>query len=140
MLPEHGNMRAYGLELRRRIVAAYQNGEGSLREVAERFAVAVVTVRDYLALHRTTGSLEPRPHGGGIPPLIDVQGLEHVRRLVQQSPDATETELADDLARHHFIAVSRQTMGRALAQLGLTRKKNSTRDGARHRACPEPTA
>ena len=50
-------MRAYGLELRRRIVAAYQNGEGSLREVAERFAVAVVTVRDYLALHRTTGSL-----------------------------------------------------------------------------------
>jgi transposase len=133
-------MRAYGLELRGRIVAAYQNGEGSLRDIAERFAVAVGTVCDYLALHRATGNLKPRPHGGGIPPLLDAHGLEHVRRLVQQSPDATEAELADDLARYHFIAVSRQTMGRALHLLGLTRKKNSSRDGARHRACPEPPA
>ena len=133
-------MRAYGLELRGRIVAAYQNGEGSLREIAERFVVAVGTVRDYLALSRTTGSLEPRPHGGGIPPLLDKEGLEHVRLLVQQTPDATETELADNLARHHHIAVSRQTMGRALHHLGLTRKKNSSRDGARQRTRPEPAA
>ena len=131
-------MRAYGLELRGRIVEAYQNGEGSLREIAERFVVAVGTVRDYLALYRTTGSLEPRPHGGGIPPLLDEQGLEHVRLLVQQVPDATESELADDLARHHHIAVSRQTMGRALGHLGLTRKKNAPRDGARYRARSEP--
>lgn len=133
-------MRAYGLELRGRIVAAYQNGEGSLREIAKRFVVAVGTVRDYLTLHRTTGSLEPRPHGGGVPPIIDKQGLEHVRRLVQQVPDATESELADDLARYHHIAVSRQTLGRALGQLGLTRKKNASRNGARHRTCPEPAA
>ena len=133
-------MRAYGLELRGRIVAAYQNGEGSLRDIAERFAVAVGTVRDYLTLSRMTGSLEPRPHGGGVPPLLDEQGLEHVRLLVQQVPDATESELADDLARHHHIAVSRQTMGRALEQLSLTRKKNSSRDGARQRARSEPAA
>lgn len=52
------------------------------------------------------------------------------RLLVQQTPDATETELADALARHHSIAVSRQTMGRALHQLELTRKKLFTRRSA----------
>lgn len=125
---------AYGIELRRRIVEAYDNKEGSVRELAERFAVAPNTVQNYLNLRNRTGSLAPRAHGGGTAPLLDTRGLEQVRRLHQEAPDATEVELAGRYARRHKIKISRQTVGRALRRLGLTRKKNSARNRARHRA------
>jgi len=41
-------MEPYGLDLRTRIVEAHENGEGSVRELAERFAVAPNTVQNYL--------------------------------------------------------------------------------------------
>ena len=56
---------AYTIELRRRIVRAYAQGQGSVRELAKRFAVAPNTVQNYRNLLRDTGSLAPRPHGGG---------------------------------------------------------------------------
>jgi transposase len=115
------------MELRTRIVQAYRNGEGSIRELAERFAVAPGTVQAYLRLDRANGSPAPRPHGGGTLPLLDEKGLEAVRDLVQQKPDATEPELVGALARRHGVKVSRQTMGRALHRLKITRKKNAAR-------------
>jgi transposase len=117
-------MRAYGIELRTRIVEAHQNGEGSVRDLAERFAVAPNTVQNYLTLHRQTGSVEPRPHAGGVPPKIDERGLEHVGALLEEAPDATVDELADDFARRYHIAVGRSTMDRAIHRLDVTRKKN----------------
>ncbi len=113
----------HGLDLRTRIVEAYENGEGSVREVAERFAVSPGTVQNYRNLKRATGRLDPRPVGGGVAPLLGAEGLQKVRQLVEEQPDATEEELADELARKHAIAVSRPTMGRALQRLGITRKK-----------------
>jgi transposase len=120
----------YGHDLRSRIVRAYLNKEGSVRELAERFAVVPNTVQNYLNLFKKTGSLEPRPHGGGIDPRIADDRLDDVRRLVQELPDATESELAHEFSRRHRIPVSRQTMGRALHRIGWTRKKNASR----HRA------
>src|SRR5258708_21122126 len=106
-------MGPYGMDLRVRIVRAYRNREGSIRDLGERFAVAAGTVQDYLRLERANGSPAPRPHGGGKQPLIDETGLEKVRALMQKQPDATEPELVEDLKRRHGLAVSRQTMGRA---------------------------
>lgn len=53
------------LDVRVRIVEAYQCGEGSVREVAERFKVTPKTVQTYRKLWKMTGSIQPRPHGGG---------------------------------------------------------------------------
>jgi transposase len=125
-------MRAYGSELRRRIVEAHNHGEGSVRDLAERFAVAPNTVQNYLNLQRATGSIDPRPHGGGVPPKIDDQGLQQVRALVDETPDATVDELADDFSRRHHLAVGRSTMDRALHRLNMTRKKSSSCDRAGH--------
>jgi transposase len=116
-------MAPYGIELRARIVEAHSNGEGSIRELAERFAVSPNTVQNYLTLYQTTGSIAPRPHGGGVPPKIDKQGLQQVRALLDEAPDATVDELADEFSRRHHIAVGRSTMDRALHRLGVTRKK-----------------
>jgi transposase len=64
----------------------------------------------------------------------DTKVLQKVQQLVDEQPDATTEELADELARKHAIAVSRPTMGRALQRLNLTRKKTlhaSERDSPR---------
>jgi transposase len=113
----------HGLDLRTRIVDAYQAGDGSIREVAERFAVSPGTVQSYLKLMRETGRLEPRPVSGGVAPLIDDDGLDKVRQLVEERPDATTEELSFEFAVKHGVAVSRPTMGRAFQRLGITRKK-----------------
>ena len=126
-------MRPYALDLRTRIVNAYDNEEGSVRELADLFAVTPNTVQNYLNLRRATGSLEPRPSGGGgAEPLINEHGLEDVRRLVDERPDASESELAHEFEQRHGISVSRATMGRARRRLGMSRKKNASRHGAGH--------
>lgn len=129
----------YGLDLRIRIVEAHEHGEGSVRELAERFAVSPGTVQNYLNLKRATGRVEPRPPGGGVAPLISEEDLPKVLQLVEEQPDATTEELADELARKHAIAVSRPTMGRALQRLEITRKKNAACERAGHPPCTEGT-
>lgn len=127
----------YGLELRTRIVESYENGEGSIREIAERFKVSPGTVQSYRELKRTTGRLDPRPVSGGTKPILGEKELEKVRQVVEQYPDATTDELADEVARRRIGAVSRPTMGRALQRLDITRKKNTARERARHSARAE---
>ncbi|WP_437987878.1 helix-turn-helix domain-containing protein [Sorangium sp. So ce117] len=104
-------MRPCGLDLRERIVKAYENGEGSVRDLAEQFEVAPKTVQSYLTLYRTTGSVAPRPRANGPRPRangprpkINGQALDHLRSLVATSSDATLDDLADPLARRDHIA------------------------------------
>ncbi|WP_437577196.1 helix-turn-helix domain-containing protein [Sorangium sp. So ce887] len=116
-------MRPCGLDLRERIVKAYENGEGSVRDLAEQFEVAPKTVQSYLTLYRTTGSVAPRPRANGPRPKINGQALDDLRSLVATSSDATLDDLADLLARRYHIVASRHTVGRALRRLNITRKK-----------------
>lgn len=118
-------MRAYSNDLRGRIVAAYHNGEGSVREVAKRFKVAYQTVQNYLNLERETGSLDPRPHAGGPAPKLDDAGVQEVRTVVEEKNDRTLSEIADELHRRRNVRLGRSTVGRLLDRLGITRKKNA---------------
>lgn len=54
-------------DLRTRVVEAYKNQEGSYQKVAEHFRVSWNSVRRWVALERTTQSVLPKPHVGGIP-------------------------------------------------------------------------
>ena len=85
-------MTPYSQDLRQRILDTVQRGEGSLRQIARRFLVSVSFVTRLLQLHRSTGSLEPRPHGGGNPPALGPEDLERLRELIGQQPDATLEE------------------------------------------------
>ena len=108
------------LDLRRRIVEAYKNQEGSVRGLARRFKVGPRTVSRYLALERETGSLHPRkPKRLGARPKVDQAVL---RELWAADPDATEQELADRLEERTGVRVHRATIGRTLKRMGLTRK------------------
>src|ERR1700753_470762 len=102
-------------DLRRRILDAVDNREGSRRELAARFSVNVSTITRLLQLRRQTGSSEPRPHGGGVAPALDRDALERLRKLVEETPDATLADLRQSMG----ISGSIMIICRALQRLGL---------------------
>jgi transposase len=117
-------MKPYSQDLRLRIVQAYERGEGSMRQLATRFAVSLSCVCDLITCHRATGNVAPKPHGGGYPAKLHPAGLAVVRGLVQAEPDATLKELCTRVHAAIQVTVSRPTMSRLLRKLNLPRKKN----------------
>jgi transposase len=115
--------RALSLDLRQRIIAAWQNQEGTWKELADRFGVGEATVDRLVARFRERGSVAPDPHGGGQPALIPDEQLPVVRRLLDAAPDITVAELAARYRCEVGLRVSRSTMSRTVARLGYTRKK-----------------
>ena len=53
------------MDLRERVAAAIDEGEGSERQIAKRFRVSVSFVTRLLQRRRDAGTLAPKPHGGG---------------------------------------------------------------------------
>jgi transposase len=114
-------MKPLSNDLRRRILDAVANREGSRRKRAARFCVNVSTITRLLQLRRETGSFEPRPHGGGAAPTLDHDALERLRRLVEEAPDATLEALRQELG----VSGSIMIICRALQKLELPLKKKS---------------
>jgi transposase len=114
-------MRPYSLDLRQRVIAALDAGEGSQPEIAARFRVRVSFITRLLRRRRRTGSLAPGPHGGGHPPALDRAAQRRLRRLVREQPDATLDELAERVG----VPCGRMAIFRTLRKLKITRKKKS---------------
>jgi len=122
-------MKALSQDLRERIIAAVDHHEGSRRAIARRFQVDVSCITRLLQLRRRTGSLQPRPHGGGKPSKLDCDGLERLRRLVEERPGATLEEMRRRLGLRGSIMV----VWRGLQKLGVTRKKKTRHADERDR-------
>jgi transposase len=131
-------MRPYSKALRLRIVHAYAHHEGSMRQLATRLRVSLRCVRDLLTRYRATGDVAPKPHGGGYPATLDATRLEALKTLVHATPEATLQALRTQLATAPQATVSPATLSRALAKLGLPRKKHVSR--RRARAARRPAA
>jgi transposase len=116
-------MTPYSQDLRQRILETVRRGDATLRQIADRFLVSVSFITRLLQLHRTTGSLEPRPHRGGHPAALTPEDLQRLRELIRQRPDATLEECREHLG----ASCSPMTISRALRQLGLPRKKKVPR-------------
>jgi transposase len=111
------------VDLRQRIITAYQAKEGSQRQLAERFKVSFSFVRDLTRRYRQTGSVEPKPHGGGAVAKLGAAQLPIVEALVEAQPDAILEELCERFAQKSGVSVSVSTMQRATVRLGLSVKK-----------------
>lgn len=118
-------MRPISLDLRERVAAACDEGGETREEVAERFSVSTSFIRKLLRRRRETGSLAAKPHGGGGRPKLGAAEMGTLRDLVSARPDATLEELRGRLRAGPGAAVSVPTVCRALAALGLPRKKSS---------------
>jgi transposase len=123
---------ALSVDLRERVLRAHERREGSQRVLAERFGVGLSTVNEWLRLARE-GRRAPRRPRGGPKPLGGVDPAL-LRGLVAERNDATLAEYAAMLAARVGLEVSASALCRALARLGLGRKKR--RSGRASRTAP----
>jgi transposase len=125
-------MKPYSLDLRQKILRAYDQRLGSQRALAALFGVSQSFLEKLLHRRRTAGEIAPRPHAGGRQPRCDGAALGLVRQLVRDQPDTTLEELCTRLQQQRGVRVSVATMCRLLQRLGLPRKKSpSMRPNAR---------
>lgn len=126
--------RPYSVDLRERVLRAHEASEGSQRVLAARFGISVGAVCTWLRSARCDGRRGPRRHGGGRAALngADPQVLA---RLVTEQNDATLVQYGARLAKLTGVQASAAALCRALARLGLRRKKDAARfrAGARRR-------
>jgi transposase len=92
------------------VVQAYENHEGSMRQVAVRFRLSLRCVRDLLTRYRTIGDVAPKSHGGGYPAKLNTKGLEALKTLVSATLDATLQELCTQLSTTQQVTVSQATI------------------------------
>jgi transposase len=122
-------MGPYSTDLRERVIAAVDDDEGSIREVARISRVDPSTITRWLQRRRQAGTLEPRPHGGGPPPALDEDDHRRLDELIHDRPDAT----LDQLKRRGGFTCSLKTLWLALRRRNLTSKKKSLHADQRDR-------
>ncbi len=117
--------RAYSLDLRRKVFAAWQHGERSQAEVAARFGVSESFVGDLAALHRQTGGVAARPARWRATSLATPAALAHLSGLVANNDHTIAEHHAGMLAAGFTLSAA--TVGRMLLRLRQTRKKRRSR-------------
>jgi transposase len=117
-------MKPYSIDLREKIVTAYEQGDTSVRKVAERFNVAKSFVQKLLFLKKTQGHLRQKRQGGTMKGKLNGSQAE-LEIMVEQYPDATLWEYCEYWGTKYQQWVSTSTMCRALQTQKLTRKKNT---------------
>jgi transposase len=114
---------AHPIEIRERAVAAVDSGQLTVAEAAALFQVGERTLYEWKRIRRERGSLTPLAHQSGNKPRVDEKGAEVVRQILADDPDATIEQTAVHFVRQMSKPCSPSSMGRALARIGLTRKK-----------------
>lgn len=117
--------KAYSDDLRRKLLEAHQQGQGSLVQLAERFRVSVSWAKSVSATLRRTGKMEKPPAGrrgpqSKITPAIQQQ----LREWIRQQPDLTLVELQRRLWGQRGISSSLSRLWEVLRELGLRLKKS----------------
>ena len=116
--------RAYSDDLRRRILQAYENEEGSQAQLAQRFRVSVGYVRKIVGQWRRTGKMERVPHRPGRKPKFSEPIRERLRSWLREQPDLTLAELQQALQRQERLQVKVPSLWMVLRKMGLRLKKS----------------
>jgi transposase len=112
-------VRTTSLDLRERILAAYDNEEGSRADIAHRFGVSLGMVKKLLQQRRRTGDITPRHRYSGRKPMIVASHRTQLRVLLGRKNDLTLKELRVAAG----LRCSLQALNVALGKMGLTYKK-----------------
>jgi transposase len=117
-----GGMKAYSNDLRQRILHAVDQGHRQA-EIAIAFQVSVATIKRYLKQRRETGQVTVKPIPGRPPKKRAALEAELPAQLAAQN-DVTLEQHCRLFEATHGQHASRDTMRRAIARLGWTRKKS----------------
>jgi len=109
------------IDLRQRILGAYDEGNQTRSDVAKRFRVSLGFVKKLLFQRQRTGDIAPRHHHSGRRPTILESDRQKVRALVIQTPDMTLAEVRSGAG----LACTLTTIHRILASMNFSFKKNA---------------
>jgi transposase len=113
-------MKPLSLDLRERIVAAYEAGGASLEAVGRRFAVSGRVVGKLVRQKRELGTVASQVHRRGRKPAVQGKKLEQLRAHMEQNPDATVLERREALG----LKCSEKTLWQTLRKMGWRFKKS----------------
>lgn len=119
---EAGRMaRPYSDDLRRKFLGAYDQGRGTLAELADRFGVSLAWAWKISSARKRTGSAERTPYQAGPKVRVD---REAVRRLLEAKPDLYLRELQAELKASTGTQVSTPHLWKIVGELGFRLKKS----------------
>jgi len=113
-----------GDDLRCKLLFAYDQGEGTLEELASRFLVSVGWAKKISAARNRTGQSERVPHKPGRKPHAGVEAKKQVKAWFVQQPDLTLAEVQQKLLDQAGISLSLPQVWKLLRKLGLRLKKS----------------
>ena len=111
--------RPISLDLRQRILASYDQHEGTREEIAQRFRVSLGMVKKLLQQRRHAGDIACQYHRCGRRPRIVAGHRQTLRELLSHKPDLT----LEELRRAAQLDCTIQAIHYVLAEMGLTYKK-----------------
>jgi transposase len=121
---------ALSIDLRKRILESYEQGEGSIRTLAKRFKIASSTVWELLRKYEQTKELRPESPPGRPSKLGKKEG-RILEKLLEKRNDLTLREMRDRLEKLTGIRLGITRMHYICEEQGFRYKKNSHRIGAK---------
>ncbi len=116
--------KSFSDDLRRRFLSAYERGEETLGELADRFMVSLAYGKKLRSQFRRTGQVERVEQRRGTPRKLLDEHREQLRRWLVAVPDLTLEQLREKLEQERGLAISRAQVARALKRMGLKLKKS----------------
>ena len=123
--------------MRRKFLSAYDSGEETLAELAERFLVSVGWAKKISAQRKHTGQAERVPHRAGRKPHAGAAAQQQVRIWIAAKPDLTLAEIQGKLRHQARVRLSVPQVWYLLRNLGLRLKKSHSTPA---NATAKPTA
>jgi transposase len=117
-------MKAYSLDLRQKIIDAYEAGGITQRELAEQFHVSLNFIVTLLRRWRQDKTLEPKKRGAVMKPLLTPEILQFLDQQIKQECDLSLLQLVELVREKYQVSVSTKTMSRMLIRENLRYKKN----------------
>ncbi|MDH0032589.1 MULTISPECIES: IS630 transposase-related protein [unclassified Acinetobacter] len=115
-------MRAYSLDLRKKVMAAYHQTQHK-SEVCKRFNIARSTLDEWILLEQTTQDLKPLPAiRNGRP--FSIKDLESFEEFVKSTPFTQIRDLLDPFEQKFGYKVSYSVLWRGLHKIGRAKKRN----------------
>jgi len=128
-------MKTLSLDLRERILASYDAGEGTRQDIAERYRVSLGMVKKLLAQRKKTGDIAARHRFSGRKPYFTEAHRKQISALIKTQADITLGEIRETLK----LECSVPAIHYLLRDMNLTFKKNASRQRARaRRRCTSP--
>ncbi len=116
--------RAYEDDLRRKFLLAYDQGAGTLEELAKQFVVSLGWAKKISAQRKRSGQAERVAHQPGRKPHAGAEAQAQLIGWVAAQPDLTLAQLQAKLNNDASVSISRGRVWYLVRKLGLRLKKS----------------